>query len=488
MITWMQRHKKWLIITIWISTIAFVGAGVVGWGQFKYGDKAGAVAKVGDIEITMGEFQKSYSNLYQQYAQMFQGNFDEEKAKQFGLQKQALNQLVQQAYMLNLAQEFDIQVSAEDIYAQLKQNKAFYKNGLFDKETYKQVLSQNRLSVVEYEAALKKEIMIQKLLAMLPVEPNVTEEKVVASLLNIADKIEYKVLDPQSIVIEVNDDELKTYWENIKQNYQTEVSYTITYIKHPAVHETNQTKITQYYQENKTHFKAPDGKLLSMDEAKEQLAQEVDKQATHKAALRQFVDFKNGKIEDNTSVQNATISASNNPFNAEVLQKVSQVSPTKPYIKPIEVAGVYYSFKLIQTNPPQTKSFEEAKELVKPLYLAQKKKEKIFEIANNTVKVFKGKTTEFLTVQSVDKLPELSPAEAAEFLQNLFTKEKKRDIIPLRNGKIVLYNILEQKLLENSNNRQVANFAARVKTKVFSQALMKTLQKRYKTQIFIEGL
>ena len=33
MITWMQRHKRWLVITIWISTIAFVGAGFVGWGS-----------------------------------------------------------------------------------------------------------------------------------------------------------------------------------------------------------------------------------------------------------------------------------------------------------------------------------------------------------------------------------------------------------------------------------------------------------------------
>ena len=66
MITWMQRHKKYLIITIWISTIAFVGAGFVGWGQYTYGDKAGAVAKVGNVEITMGELQKSYSRLYSQ--------------------------------------------------------------------------------------------------------------------------------------------------------------------------------------------------------------------------------------------------------------------------------------------------------------------------------------------------------------------------------------------------------------------------------------
>ena len=33
MITWMQRHKKWLVITIWISTSACVGAGCGGWGS-----------------------------------------------------------------------------------------------------------------------------------------------------------------------------------------------------------------------------------------------------------------------------------------------------------------------------------------------------------------------------------------------------------------------------------------------------------------------
>ena len=43
MITWMQRHKKWLVITIWISTIAFVGAGFVGWGSYKYGTQGGVV-------------------------------------------------------------------------------------------------------------------------------------------------------------------------------------------------------------------------------------------------------------------------------------------------------------------------------------------------------------------------------------------------------------------------------------------------------------
>ena len=55
MITWMQRHKKWLVITIWISTIAFVGAGFVGWGSYEYGKQGGVVAVVGDREVSVEE-------------------------------------------------------------------------------------------------------------------------------------------------------------------------------------------------------------------------------------------------------------------------------------------------------------------------------------------------------------------------------------------------------------------------------------------------
>ena len=49
MISWMQKHNKYLVWTIWIATIAFIGAGFVGWGSYSFGSKAGNVAKVGDV-------------------------------------------------------------------------------------------------------------------------------------------------------------------------------------------------------------------------------------------------------------------------------------------------------------------------------------------------------------------------------------------------------------------------------------------------------
>ncbi len=488
MITWMQRHKKWLIVTIWISTIAFVGAGFVGWGQYSYGDKAGAVAKVGDVEITMGELQKSYSRLYQQYAQMFQGNFDEERAKQFGLQKQALQQLIQESLLVNLAHSYNLTVSDQELYNQLKQDKNFLKNGLFDKELYKQILTQNRLTIAEYEKALRKQLLIQKVLKLLNVQTSANENRILDALLNISDKIEYKVLSPEEIVIDLKEDELKNYWTTVQNRFMNEKSFQVKFIKQSPVSATyDEATISKYYQENKTHFKDSEGKILELSNAKDSIVKELNDAATKKAALKTYIDYKNGKLSKDIVVSEATVSQTKNPFNTEAFEKISTAALTKPFIKPVEIDEIFYTFELVQVNPATPKTFAEAKGQVTPLFIEQKKKEKILELANHSVELFKGTTSEFLTMESTETLNGLSAGENTEFLQKLFMSDRKRNFIPLESGKIVLFNILEQKLLENTKRDQ-ADIVARLKTSIFSEGLMKKLQKRYETEIFIQGL
>jgi len=488
MITWMQRHKKWLIITIWISTIAFIGAGFVGWGQYKYGDKASAVAKVGEIEISMSELQKAYSRLYQQYNQMLQGNFDEEKAKQFGVQKQALQQLIQQALLLNLAKSYDLMVTDIELFDVIRSQKAFYKNGAFDKETYKQVLAQNRMTPKEYESGLRKDILIQKTLSLLPVQTSKNEEKIVNTLLNIADKIDYKVLSSEMITLHPTDAELKKFWEGIKDNFMTDITYDIIFIKEaPVTKSYDDATIEKYYKENRTHFKDSDGKIVPLESAKDDVIKELNAKASKDAALRKYIAFKKGKLDPSEKQEKLTISAHNNPLGDTALQTVKTLSSTKPYAKPVLINNTYYIIELVKTNPATTKSFEEARAEVLPLYLEQVKREKLLELANNSLTNFTGKTTDFITVNSVDKLQLLSKDEAAEFLQKLFTSDKKKNFITLNNGKVVLYNILEQKLLTNKNSKE-SDVIARLKSTLFNEGLLKTLHNKYKTEIFIQGL
>ena len=489
MITWMQRHKKWLIITIWISTIAFIGAGFVGWGQYSYGNKAGAAAKVGDVEISQGELQKAYSRLYTQYNKIFQGNFDEAKAKKFGLDKQAMQQLIQQALIINLAHSYNIIISDKEVIQILRKQKAFYKNGEFDKETYKLVLSQNRLTIKEYEAQLRKELLIEKTLKLLPVKTSKNEENILNTVFNIADKLNYKVLTLNDIKIKPNEKELEKFWRSKQNNFMSDVVYEVNYIKvAPKQNDFSNDVIAKYYKENRTHFKAKNGKILSLDLAKSKVIQELNAKATKDKALRTYIAFKKNKLADNIVVNNTKVSKSNNQFTAEALEKISKLALIKPYSKPVSINGNYYIFELLKIHPSKPKSFQEVRAVVLPLYETQLKKEKLMQLANSSVKTFVGKTTsEFVTITSIDKLPGLSKQEAANFLQKLLVSDKKRSFIALNNGKIVLYNILEQKLLTNSNNN-VSDTIAKIKSAMFNEGLLKTLQNKYKTEIFIKGL
>ena len=488
MITWMQRHKKYLIITIWISTNAFVGAGFVGWGQYSYGDKAGAVAKVGNVEITMGELQKSYSNLYSQYNKMFQGNFDEEKAKSFGLQSQALKQLTNQALILNLAHAYDLSISDTELLASLTTQDYFFKNGVFDKETYKQVLSRNNLSINEYEKDLRKQLLVGKTLKLLPVQASENEKNLINTIMSIADKINYKVLTQNEIKIDSSEESLKAFWEQSKQNYMTEVQYDVKYIKQEKVtKDYDDAKISSHYSDNKTHFKNTEGKILSLENAKEAVLAELNAKATKDLALRTYINYKKGKLDSTVKVDAAIISASNNIFDEQTLAKISKLSSASPFMKPVSIDGEYFTIELVKVIPSQAKSYEDAKGDVFPLYIAQEKRRKLLELANGSLASFKGTQSDFVTVQDANKITQLEEDDANQFLTQLFAQQEKRSFIVLNSGKIVLFDILEQKLLTNIDNKQ-GDSILEIKSAMFNEGLVKNLQNKYQTEIFIEGL
>jgi len=487
MITWMQRHKKYLIITIWVSTIAFVGAGFVGWGQYSYGDKAGAVAKVGTIEITMGELQKAYSRLYSQYSQMFQGNFDEEKAKSFGLKKQALEQLSDQALVLNLAASYDLQVSDSELFDELKTQEYFFKNGLFDKETYKEVLSKNNLKMQEYEADVKKQLLIQKTLKLLPAQTNENELSILKTVTNIADKVTYKVLSDEAIKIDTADTSLKPYWEKVQQDFMSEVTYDVKFIKQNKVSQKyDEAKINEYYEQNKANLKDKDGKILALEDAKEAVIAGLDDKATKDMALKTYIAYKKGKLEEGMNIQTSTVSDSNNPYDTETLEKIKKLSLTSPFLKPVLINGDYFIFELTKINPSKVKSYEEAKEAVLSLYTAEQKKSQLLNTAKTTMDTFSGTVTDFITSSDAAKLGDIEATEAKEFLAHLFNQQNKKGYIVLKSGKIVLFNILEQKLLNNEDTNQ-SDTIARLKSAMFNDGLINSLRNRYHTEIFIQG-
>ena len=70
MIGLMQKRKKYVMIIIWVSSIAFLGAGFVGWGSYNFSSTSNAVAVVGTYKITPERLQREYARLYNMYNQI----------------------------------------------------------------------------------------------------------------------------------------------------------------------------------------------------------------------------------------------------------------------------------------------------------------------------------------------------------------------------------------------------------------------------------
>ena len=328
MITWMQRHKRWLVITIWISTIAFVGAGFVGWGSYEYGKQGGVVAVVGDREVSVEEYNLEYSNLYEQYSKMFGAMFSKELAEQLKLKDVAYRQVLQKNLILSYADSLGLDITNEDIAKELVKYNAFLKDEKFDKETYVKILAQNRMTPKIFEESLKRNLLLQKVQMFFDLNPSSVEIENLSKLLFIEDDISIKILNSNDVKVDIIQDELKKYWEENKNSYMSEISYDLE-VKEIPLLSSNSTDedIKAHYEKFKIDYKHEDGKIKSIEEAKNQIVNNLDEKFTKTEALKIYLKVKKDedKFENKVSYKESTL-----PFidenNAKILDGLSFVN------------------------------------------------------------------------------------------------------------------------------------------------------------------
>ncbi|MDD2895941.1 MAG: peptidylprolyl isomerase [Aliarcobacter sp.] len=444
MITWMQRHKKWLVITIWISTIAFVGAGFVGWGSYEYGKQGGVVAVVGDREISVDEYNQEYSNLYSQYSRMFGAMFNKELAEQLKLKDVAYRQVLQKNLVLSYADSLGLDVTNEDVAKELVKYDAFLKDGKFDKETYIKVLGQNKMTPMIFEDSLKRNILLQKVQGLFEINPNAVEVESLSKLLFIEDDISIKILNSSDVKIDVKADELKKYWEENKNSYMSEVSYDLEVKEIPLMSaNSSEDDIKAHYEKFKIDYKYEDGKIKSLEDSHEQIIKDLDEKFTKTEALKVYLKVKKDeeKFETKVSYKESTLPYSNEN-NTKVLEtKEGEV------IKPFFENNKYLIVKLNKKNVSQPLAFEQAVSLVTKDYENVLKSKKLDELANTQLKDFKGTEISAISRESVNKISGLDQKEASKFLNELFSSVSKEGIVKL-DSKVVLYRINNSKFGE----------------------------------------
>jgi len=486
MISWMQKHRKYLVVTIWISTIAFVGAGFVGWGAYSYNkDRSNSVATVGERQITIDELQTTYSSLYGYYNQMMGGKLTKEAAEKLHLQDIALNQLIQEALLINYAQEHGIIATEAEVLAKIKSIEAFQQNGHFDKKRYFQVLRSIGTDANKFEKNLKKEIIVTKLTKMLDLPATSLDMKMLYASAYMEDKLAAKKISVDPATVKIDEQELKKFWESHKEQYLSKKSYQLAAIKVAAESiEVSDDDIKNYYNEHKEMFRGEDDKIASFEESKAKVKAKLQKKKAKTEALKKYLALKSGKI---SADQNITLSEGS----TEIPLNKIRTAATGSFIKSIELPDGFMTAQLIAVKEPAPLSFEEAKERAKKELIAQKTRKLLEAKAKEEAASPKGlKEIGFVTREDSDKLDFLTKQEAEAFLNHLFSTTDKKGYYLLENS-AVIYKIDDQKLYDADRfakkKVQMKQSGDALKANSIRESLIKRLQKQYKIEKHIKG-
>ena len=484
MISWMQKNNKFLIITIWIATISFIFSGAT--TGFSFGIKSSSLGRVGDIELDREKFQMDYRNLYARYSQMFQGKFDQEQAQKMGLEQQVINSMAAQAKILNLAKEFGIIVSDKEVAEKLIEIPAFQKEGKFEQSIYKNYINSNRITTKLFETNIREGMIIEKMFNILNIKPLENELKAFTTPFEIADKIKYVSLSEEDVNVTVDQAKLKAFWEMRKEQYKTTKQYIfdVVWTESKDINVT-EDELLKHYTENGFNYTDATQKRLSFEEAKEQVKHDVQLEKSKRDAKTKYISFKKGEIK-----KDETITYDVNDFRiAQNVWKEISSKSVGDILKPKIVNNRYATLKIVDIKEALTKTFEEAKETVTPIYKNDISKEALAKLAENTLKNIekkKGKISDFLTLNNIKKHDlGLKKQENSTFASKLFTSNEEKGIISI-GSKIIVYQIVEQKIIAIDKNETegLSQNANRMKSDVFEKNLMQTLDKKYPTELY----
>ena len=478
MIEWMQTHRRWLVITIWVATIAFIGAGFVGWGQFKLGQKSSVVAEVKDTPVTIKDVQNTYQKIYQFYNEQMGGKLDEATAKKMGLQNIALQQAVQDAILRQYAKDLGLYVTDDDIAKKILE--------IFGStQKYKLYLRNMGMKPKDFEENLKKDILVSKLFKVLNIKPSKTLLLSTASALFNADNVEIKTIKKENVKVSLSQDEIKSFWEKNKNKFLTNKKYKIALIDIPLKTSASLETLKQFYNENKLNYKNAKGEILSFKDALDKVKTDYAAETLKKKAILAYKKLKANK--DNFKI--ITIEDVNSYIPADKMSLLIKNGILKPFV----YKNSYVSAKLLEEIKPKPLPFEKAKSYVMDMLLNIKENKALQKISEQEYKTFKGKKTGFITKYDINKLKDFSPDIAAQFLQQLFISQNPNHyiLLPLNNPKIsVLYRIKEQKLLDTKKYEKSKKLVyASVKSTLaeeLMQNLLTSLEQTYKIKQYIK--
>ena len=177
----MREYFRGLKFILLVVIVAFVATSLFFYGSGSLkgdGARGSAPATVNGEDIPAARLQRMQRNYIEYYRRAYRQDITPEMAERMGLTQQVISDLIQEALINQQARREGVDVGDEELRLRIQSIPAFQDDGRFSRERYLAQLKQARIEPGEFESEMRRDLLRQKMEALIKDGIKVTDAEV----------------------------------------------------------------------------------------------------------------------------------------------------------------------------------------------------------------------------------------------------------------------------------------------------------------------
>ena len=282
MLDLMRKHARNWIMKVLLGIIIVVF--VFYFGSTGGKQQAETVANIDGKTIAYADVAKEHENLINFYRQRYGAALNDEALKQLNLKQAALDNLMQQAIIMQKAREMNLTVSDEEVKASILAMPAFQTGGSFNEKIYQQALRFNKLTPEDFELIQKNNLITSRFMGLIQDGVKVSDEDVydLYRFQNEKVNLQFVLISPAAFRTKINptEQDLEAYLKEHGASFRIPERIQAKYLMFrgedfAAAVKVTDEEITDYYNRHADQFKTAGGKRPALSDVKTKIAAEI---------------------------------------------------------------------------------------------------------------------------------------------------------------------------------------------------------------------
>ncbi|MGC0841475.1 peptidylprolyl isomerase [Pantoea agglomerans] len=264
-----------LKIILGLIILSFVLTGV---GNYLIGGNNDYAAKVNGQEISRGQLEQAFNSERSRQQQMLGDQFSQLASNDGYMQQirqQALSQLIDQALLDSYIKDLHLSISDDQVKQAIFNQQAFQTNGKFDNAKYLSLISNMGFSADQYAEALRKQLSNQQLINAVA-NTDFTLKGEASKLVDLVSQqreIRQATLDVKALAAKqaVTDDEISQYYQQHKTSFMAPEQFRVSYLLMDAAsmqQDASEADIQAWYDQHKADYSQPQRTRYSVIQTK----------------------------------------------------------------------------------------------------------------------------------------------------------------------------------------------------------------------------